>query len=287
MASRSVAVLCDSVACLPREFLERYHIRVLPINFYHGGRLYRDGVDITPSEAYKLFRKDPESFKTSAISPGECLETYRQAASEAKDIVCVTLSSKLSVVYNVARGAREQARMELPETSIEVVDSQTVAAAEGFVVLAAARAAEEGKSLDEVVEAAEGVRDRVSLVALMDTVRHVYRTGRIPKAAARVGSMLNIKPMFTVAGGVPHFIGAVRNKERGIDRLLQIIKDRVGTKPVHIAVMHAYAADEAERLKARVAAEFNCVELWVTEFSPIMGYSTGTGTLGCAYYPEM
>jgi len=82
------------------------------------------------------------------------------------------------------------------------------------------------------------------------------------------------------------FKGAVRNREHGIKRVLKIAKDRVGDKPVHMAVMHAYAPDDAEQLKERVSAEFNCVELWITEFSPVMGYACGTGTLGVAFYPE-
>ncbi len=286
MASQKVAIVTDSIACLPIEIVEQYGIKILPINFYHGGRLYKDGVDVTPSEAYQLFLKDPDSFKTSAVSPGECLEIYRQAAKQAKNILCITLSSKLSAVYNVAQGAKEQAKTELPQTSIEVLDSQTVAAAEGLVVLAAARAAAEGNSLGEVIEATNRVIDKVSLVAIMETVRYVYRTGRIPKAAARVGSMLNIKPIFTVSGGVPHFLGAVRNKERGIGRLFTIMRDKVGTNKVHAAVMHAYAFKEAEKLKERVSSQFDCVELWVCEFSPIMGYATGTGILGIAFYPE-
>jgi len=146
--------------------------------------------------------------------------------------------------------------------------------------------AAEGKGLAEVIKAAGAMRDRINLVALMDTVRYVYRTGRIPKAAAQVGSMLNIKPIFTISSGVPHFMNAVRNKERGIKRMLKIMRGKVGLNPVHVAVMHAYAPDEAERLKERVSSEFNCAELFVTEFSPVMGYACGTGTLGLAFYSE-
>lgn len=287
MGAQRVTIVTDSIACLPTEIREQYRIKVLAIHFLHGGKFYTDGVDITPSEAYQLVMKDPDSFKTSAISPGECLEVYRQASKQAKDILCITLSSQLSAVYNVAQGAREQAKIELPQTTtIEVLDSRTVAGAEGLVVLTAARAAAAGKSLSEVIKAAQKVIDSVSLVAILDTIRYVYRTGRIPKVAARVGSMLNIRPLFTVTDGVPHFAGAVRNKERGLERLLAMMRNKVGAKKIHAAVMHAYAPAEAEKLKERVSAEFDCVEIWVCEFSPIMGYSAGAGTLGVAFYPE-
>ena len=137
----------------------------------------------------------------------------------------------------------------------------------------------------KMMKAAEEMRDKVSVVVLLDTMRHVYRSGRIPKVAAQVGSILNIRPIFTVSGAV-HFTGAVRNREHGINRILQMMKDKVGQNPVHVAVMHAYALNEAERLKERVSSEFNCAELWLTEFSPVMGYATGTGTLAVAFYSE-
>ena len=98
--------------------------------------------------------------------------------------------------------------------------------------------------------------------------------------------MLNIKPILTSSSGLVCFAGAVRNKEHGIDRILKMMRDKVGQSSVHVAVMHAYAPDEAERLKERISSEFNCAELWLTEFSPVMGYACGTGTLGFAYYQE-
>ncbi|MFC1983307.1 DegV family protein [Chloroflexota bacterium] len=278
-----VAVVTDSIACLTRDLVEQYGIEIIPLNFFAGGKVYKDWVDITPSKAYELFLEDPDSFKTSAASPEDCLRAYRNASKQAKDILCVTVSAKLSAVYSVANGAKELAKTELPPTSIEVLDSETATAAEGFVALAAARAAAEGKDLTEVVSTAKDVKGRVSCFFFLDTIRHVYRSGRIPKIASQVGSVLNIKPILTVSGEV-HFSGAVRDRKHGIDRVIQMMRNKVGQNPVHVAVMHAYAADEAEELKERVSSEFNCAELWITEFSPIMGYACGTGTVGLAFF---
>ena len=280
-----VAIVTDSIACLTKELVEQYEIGIIPVNFYAGGQLYKDWIDVTPSQAYELFLQDPDSFKTSAPAPAECLEAYRNASQRARNVVCITVSVKLSTVSNVAQDAVELARTELLDTTIEVVDSHTATAAEGFVALAAARAAAEGKDLPEVVSAAKDIRDRIGCVVFLDTIRHVYRSGRIPKVASQVGSILNIKPVLTISGAV-HFVGAVRNREHGIERILQMMRAKVGQSPVHVAVMHAYALDEAERLKERVSSEFNCAELWLTEFSPIMGYACGTGTVGLAFYSE-
>lgn len=282
----NVAIVTDSIACLTRELIEQYQIGIVPIRLLVQGKVYRDLVDMTPSQAYQLFLQDPDSFNTSPASPGYYLEAYREASKHANSILCITLSSKISTGYDMARVAREQALTELPQTSIAVLDSLNVTAAEGFIALAAARTAAAGKDLAEVIRVAEAVRDKVTFVILLDTIRHVYRTGRVPKIASQIGALLNIKPMLTSAAGLVVFKGVARNREQGIDRILQVMRDKVGQNPVHVAVMHAYAPDDAEKLKEKIASEFNCVELWVTEFSPVMGYATGTGTLGFAFYPE-
>jgi DegV family protein with EDD domain len=264
---------------------ERYAIEIIPINFFAGGKSYRDWVDITPSEAYELFLEDPDSFKSSAPAPEECLDVFRRVSQTAENILCVTVSAKLSMMHHAAVEAAETARKELPNTTIEVMDSYQATPSQGLVALAAARAAVEGRGLADVVRTAERVRDKVAAIILLDTIRHVYRCGRIPKVASQIGSMLNIRPILTVSGLV-NFAGMTRSRKQGIERALRMMRDKVGNHPVHAAVTHAYALEEAEKLMERVAAEFNCIELWLSEFSPVMGYACGTGTVGVSFYPE-
>lgn len=286
MLIKQVAVVTDSIACIPADLREKYQIGIIPLNFYANGNIYRDGIDVTPSEANELFLKDPDTFKTSGASIGSCLEAFRSPAKQGKDILSVILSSKLSAIYSNAEVAGKQVQEEFPRVSVVVLDSMTAAAAEGFVALAAARAAKNGSNLTDVMSIAKQVRDKVSIVAYMDTVRYVYRSGRIPRIASVAGSMLKIKPIFTFSAGVPRFMGAVRSKKIGIERLIEEMHEKVGNRLVHVSVMHVYAEDEAVNLKKRVSHEFNCAELWMTEFSPLMGYACGTGTLGLAFYPE-
>jgi DegV family protein with EDD domain len=189
----------------------------------------------------------------------------------ADSILCITLSAKMSTLHNTAVAAREQVKGELAHTTIEVMDSGIVTGAEGFVVLAAAQAAAEGKGLVDTIEAAERVREKVELVFVLETIRHAYRTGRIPKIATQVGAWLSIKPVLSWGNGVARFNGMTRSKEKGVDQLLKIMRRKVGTKPVHVAVHHANALEEGERLMERVRAQFDCVEAWLTEFSPVMG----------------
>jgi DegV family protein with EDD domain len=282
----SVAVITDSIACLPKDLIEQHKIEIVPIRLTFQGETYRDSVDITPSEAYEMLLKDPDRFNTSPSSPGHFLEAYRKVSERAQNILCITLSSKLSMGYDMARIAKEETKTELPGVRIHVMDSMSVTSAEGFIALAAARAAEKGATLDEAIKAAEEVREKVSFIALLETIKHVYRTGRIPKIASQVGSMLNIKPMLTSTEGAIKFKGIVKNRESGVNKLIEILREAVGNQPAHIAVMHAYTPDEGQDLKARIEKEFNCAELWIAEFTPVMGYATGTGTLALAYYKD-
>jgi len=283
---QKVAVLADSIACLTPEMVRQYQLRIIPLNIHFEGKIYRNGEDITPSEAYRLLEKAPDRFASSPASVGEYVGAYREASAHAENILCITLSSKLSTLYNMAHLAKEEAKNELPQTTIEVLDSKTAAVGEGLVVSSAAQAAAEGKNLAEVTKIAETVRDKVNVIGIMETIRHVYRTGRIPKITARVGSMLNIKPIFTISEGVIRVAGLCRNKEQAVKRALDMMRKKAGTSPVHVAVAHADALEEGERLKERISSEFNCVELWLTDFSPIMGYATGAGVLAIAFYTD-
>lgn len=131
------------------------------------------------------------------------------------------------------------------------------------------------------------MRERTSLVGVLETTRHVYRTGRIPKIASQVGSVLNVKPLVIISEGVVRFAGLARTKQRGIDRMLNMMREKVGKNPVRVSLMHADVPEEAKELRERILSEFNCVELCFTHFTPIMGSATGPGTLVAAFHPEL
>ena len=281
----SIAIVTDSIACITKEQAEKYKIKMVPANIFFNGKLYRDLIDINIAQAYEFLDKAPRFWKSSAASPEDYVELYRETSKYHQSILVVTISSKLSMFYNSARIAKEIVKEELPKTTIEVLDSGTAAAAEGLVALAAARAAAEGKTFEEVIAIANEIKKRVRFIGLLETIRHVHRTGRVPKIASKVGSMLSVKPILTDSNGLIHFTAVARTKQSGIEKMLHIMGNHVGnSEPVYVAVMHADILEEAEKLKERIAIEFNCMELFITDFSPVMGYATGKGTLGLAYY---
>ncbi len=244
-----VAIVTDSVACLTREQVEQYGIRIVPVNVMFGDEIYRNGVDLTMSEAYRLLERAPEHFSTSPASPTCYANVFRELGAQAQDILCVTISSKLSTLFNVATLAKEQVRDEIPQTTIEIMDSKTAAAGEALIVLDAARVAVQSNELTEVTQAAQIVRDRVHVACFLDTIRYVYRTGRIPKIAAQVGAMLSVKPIVTISDGLVQFAGVTRTTQHGVEKLIETMRQKVGAEPVHVAVVHADALEEGEKLK--------------------------------------
>ena len=282
------AIIADSIACIPREQAENLSIRIVPANIFFNGNLYRDLIDLTPAQAYDFLDRAPQFWKSSAASPEDYAEAYREVSKNAQNILTITISSKLTMFYNSAKAAKEIVQKELPSTVIEILDSETAAAAEGLIALAAARAASEDSSFDEVMTIATKIKEVVRFLGLLETIRHVYRTGRIPRLASQIGSLLSLKPILTGGDGVIRFAGTARTKQSGIEKMLNMMREQTGhAEPIHVAVMHADAAEEAGRLRERIAAEFKCVELFVTDFSPIMAYATGRGTLALAFYKSI
>jgi DegV family protein with EDD domain len=277
-----IVVVTDSTATLPKHLVRELDIRVVPIFLNLGGHSYRDGVDLTPGEFYHLLLESRHTPTTASPSTGDFVRVYATAARQATGIVAIHLPPQLSAVYNAALLASQL----VDGVPIRVVDARSAAMAQGFVVLAAARAAASGASLDEVVARAEEVASKVQLFATLDTLEYLHRGGRIGGAATLFGSVLQIKPILQIVQGQAQPLAIPRTRHKAIRFMLQSMAERVADRPVHAAVMHASAAEEAEDLRREVAGRFDCVELYVTEFTPVMGAHTGPGLLGIAFYVE-
>jgi len=283
--ANKVAIVTDTTACIPQEQVEKYGIELVPLNIIFGDRVYRDGIDISPNEFYALLRQAKKLPTTSGSLPGVFLETFRKASQEAASILCITISSKFSGMFNSARVAMEMAKKALPNIDIEVLDCGTAAAGQGLVVLATARVAASGVSLTEVIETTKSVMPRVNLFATLDTLHYLVKGGRVPKAASLVNSLLKIKPIFTVSDGEAHPVTNARTTAGAIKRILKIMEQKiVKEQPLHVAVMQADALDRAIVLRDQIISQFNCAEIFITEFTPVMGVHTGPGVIGIAFY---
>ena len=277
-----VVLVTDSTATLPDQQVNELGISVVPVLLVIGGRVLRDGEDISPSEVYCLLRDGAEIPTSTAPSVGDFLRTFVAAGKGASGVVSIHMPPSLSTTYNVALTASELQ----DAVSVRVVDSGTAAMGQGFAVLEAARAAAAGASLDSVVARAQAVDARVQVVFTLDTFKYLQRGGRIGGAAALLGTVLQIKPELHLAQGRVEVLARPRTKPRALRYILTRMADHVGEGNPHVAVFHADVPDEAEALRRTVAEQFECAELFVTEFTPVMGAHTGPGLIGLAYYTD-
>jgi DegV family protein with EDD domain len=279
---KRVVVVTDSSATVPADLAQELNIRVVPIVLAFNGFIFQDGIDITPTEVYRLLRDGKHAPTTSAPSVGDFLRVYAAAAQEASGIVSIHLSPKLSATYNAATAASQL----VEEVPIRVVNCHTAAMGQGFVVLAAARKAAEGASMEAVAARARDVAAKMNLLATIGTLEYLHRGGRIGSAATLLGTALQIKPVLSVADGHVDVFARPRTKSKAVRVMLDHIAERVNGQPLHVAVLHADVPEEAEELRQEIARRFHCDELFVTELTPVMGAHTGPGVLGVAFYEE-
>lgn len=285
---QKVRIVTDTVAQLTEEIIQKHWMKVVPAaTIFCNGKIFVDGVDISAAEAYRLLAQNPSQFTTAAIPPDYFRKAFEELINSVKEILCITVSSKLSRVYDTAVMAGEQMREKTPELEIRVFDSMNAAGGEALIVLAAARAAARGLDVDGVTAVADKARENSECLFVFDTLRHVHRTGRVPKVISHAAGTLGIRPLCRIhQDGRVHFIGLARSRWKGIQRIIEIARERVGDMPINVMVMHTAAQEDAEKLKAQVEREFNCRDVFLSEFSPVMGYGTGPGVLGIAFCPE-
>ena len=278
-----VKVVTDSTAYLPPELIARYGIRVVPLKVVFGAEAYAEGVDISNEEFYSKLMEASTLLTTSQPSVGDFLQVYGEATREGVPILSIHISSKLSATVSTALTAKG----ELPQAQIEVVDSLSTSMGLGMVVLAAARAADEGQSLSQIRAATEKVIRSMNLFFIVDTLEYLRKGGRIGGAAALVGTALRIKPVLYLKEGQIEVLAKVRTKRRALKRLLELMAERMpGGTSVHIAIIHAHAAEEATALEKEVRARFNCAEIYLSELGPAIGAHVGPRAIGLAFYAD-
>ena len=282
-----VAIVTDTTACVPPEYVTQFGIEVVPVPLIIEEKTYRDGIDISPSEFYALLRKVKNTPTTSSSSPQPYLNAFCHASLRARHILCLTEPARFSAMYASARVAVETAGETLKGVAIEVMECTTAAAGQGLVALAAARAAALGKTLAEVKKTAGETMSRIRLFAALDTLQYLVRSGRVPQAAALVNSILSIKPVFTLNHSGARTVALPRTMQSAMDRMLKLMDGAVaGGQKLHVAVMHADVLEQAQNFTERITSRFDCREIYITEFTPVMGVHTGPGLIGVAFYGD-
>ena len=279
-----VAIVTDSTSYIPSEYLDQYPITVAPQILIWGEETFEDGVDIQPSAFYTRLKTAKIMPSTSQVTPGKFQKIFGDLLERDYHVLALLVSEKLSGTIASAIQARES----YPGAPIEIVDSYTTAMALGYQAITVARASQEGASLADCKTLAEQARQHTGVVFAVDTLEFLHRGGRIGGASRFLGTALSIKPILEVVNGRVEAIERVRTRQKSLERLLEILQERIASRqPVRLATLHAQAPEEAKTLLEMGKQRFVAVESIFSEVSPVVGTHAGPGTVGLAFMAGM
>jgi len=276
-----VAIVSDSSAYIPKEWVEKYDLTILPLTVNWQGESYYDGIDIQAAEFYQQLSESKEMATTSQITVGQFLEIFQKLLGEGKDVFYMGISKGLSATIDSALHAKKE--LGDPENLI-VMDTKLVSMALTLMVLEVARAAEQGASLEECHQLALDAYSRIGVYFTVNTLEYLHRGGRINTAKRLLGSALDLKPIMMIRDGKIELVESVRSQKKAIIRMVELIeKDIAGRKPVRIGPFHAMAFDEMLKMEELAKKRLQPVEVIRSEVSPVIGSHVGPGTVSMAY----
>jgi DegV family protein with EDD domain len=281
-----VAIITDSTCYLPTEYVKKYNISVAPQVLIWGEETFQDGVDIQPVEYYKRLKNAKIMPSTSQVIPKTFVDMYQKLLKQEYQVLCILISNVLSgtiasaiQAIDLVRGAKDH---------VAIVDSYATSMAMGFQVLETAKLAATGASLDECKIFAEKTRDHTGVVFAVETLEFLHRGGRIGGASRFLGTALNIKPILELREGKVEPIERVRTRTKSLERLIELIEDRIGGRtPVRIAALHANSEEDARYVLNQATQRIKTVEAILADVSPVVGTHAGPGTVGLAFMAGM
>ncbi|HEX75219.1 MAG TPA: DegV family protein [Dehalococcoidia bacterium] len=275
----AVKIVTDSCSDIPQEEAKRLGITVVPAYLCFGDEVYRDGIDIDSHEFYRKLVTSPVHPSTAAPSPGDFAKVYEKAAQETDEIASIHVTSKHSAVYDAALLGKEVA--ERKGCRIEVIDSKGVTMWQGLVTIAAAKAAEAGYSLNQVVDRVHETISQLCALALLDTVMYVVKGGRLGKsisAISAIESLLNVKLLLTLRDGELRPAGLAHTRSKGIDRLREFMRSALHVED--LAIVYSTIPDDAQTLADYTSSLFPNIVPRIITLGPVLGVHAGPGALG-------
>lgn len=278
-----IAIVTDSTAYLPQDFVELHNIQVIPLNIHWDDQTYIDGIDIAPVEFYERLEKSSTIPSTSQPSAGDFLQVFKELAPHYSGIIVPLISSGISGTVDSAKTAASM----FSEIPVEIIDTHSTSAGLGLIVTLVTQAVSDGKSLKEIKKLAEGTVKRLKLFFVVDTLKYLHKGGRIGGASRYFGSALSIKPiLYFDDQGKIDALEKVRTKKKATARLVELAVEHANGKPVNVGVMHANALEEVKNLRDQLLEQLDCKQIEIYDISPVIGTHVGPGALGVAVYPD-
>jgi DegV family protein with EDD domain len=279
MRAGSIAIVTDSTADLPSQLARTRSITVVPLTLNFEGRSLLDGVDIRPSEFYRKLPNATTHPTTSQPSAGRFAEAYSELLVDHSDVISIHISEKLSGTYaSAAQGA------EMTDSNrVHVIDSQLVSMSLGLLTLAASEMVTRGDGASSIVERVSSMRELVQTYFSVATLEFLRRGGRIGRASAMLGSVLQVKPVLCIRDGLVTPLERVRTFDRALNRVVELTREVDRGKGLCVIVGHADAEADAERVAREV--EPHCETLMIQPLGPVVGAHAGPGVVGVGVYP--
>jgi DegV family protein with EDD domain len=278
-----VVVVTDSTAYIPDQITEELDIRVIPLHVVWGDKVYKDNVDLKSDVFYPMLKKAKDLPTTSQPSPKEFMDLYKSILDHGDKIISIHISSGISGTTNSASQAKEM----LASQDIEIIDSRSTGMALGFVAVVAARLALKNASLQECKALAKKAVENIDVFFMVNTLEYLHKGGRIGGASALLGSALDLKPILYFKDGKIESYEKVRTKKKAINRIIEISKEKIGTRrPLHIAIIQVEAEEDAAYVKAELEKIYkpeDIEEFMITGLSPVIGTHTGPGVIAMSY----
>jgi DegV family protein with EDD domain len=283
MKMSEVGIVTESSGALPKDVVTEYAIRVVPLGYVHNNKVYRDDIDISIEDFWKIFPTFTEIPTTSAGSLGDFRNTFLDLSRNTRSIVCITMSKLLSATYNAAEQAARMVMEESPGLDIRVIDSKTGLGALGLTVIEAARAARAGKNADEVVGVAQNIMSRVKYFMVLESLKYIMKIGRAPDAKTQSPGIPAAVPQFSpILGIVKTGTGVLENLEKAsnideaLNKATEMVKDYIDiNKPVHFLLDHPDNIEKCEQLKQALTRKYHCAEIFIGRMTPAMIVSCG------------
>ena len=271
----TIKIVTDSSSDIPPEIARELDITIVPLSLRFGAQTYRDGIDIMPEEFYRRLVDEPVHPATAAMSPGDFAGVYDKLAGQAEGIISIHLSQKVSAAYDAAMQGRSL--MENKGCPVEIIDSRFVTIALGLITIAAARAAQAGKDMQEIVVQVNALVPCMRVYGILDTLKYVMKGGRLGRAGPFISSILPVKPVLTMKNGTVAPIGAARTRIKAIERLCKLIASVPMVQELGIA--HSTTEEEMRCFVEKIKSILPGIKPVISKLGPALGVHGGPGSI--------
>lgn len=275
-------IITDGASDFPAGWEEEFDIQIIPINVHFGEETFLQYVEMSLDDFYKKIDSGSVFPKTSQPSPHQFSEFYKKIADEGDTILSIHVTSKLSGTYASAVIAAEELDGKY---NVIPFDSAGGSLGIAFMCRAARMMDREGKSVDEIVDHLEAIREKVEIILTLDNLEYARRSGRVGTLRAALASVLNVKPIAVLKDGVLEMVERVRTRNASLERVLEMGKESFGDLPVHLGIVHARDPESAMKLSGQAKELFNSKDVVQSDLSVSLAINLGPGTVGLVLYP--